>query len=325
MLALILRRMVLQRRTVQDAAERSRLLTALIAFSEDKNAKALETVLTSVPPRIATDAGFEFLGLLRGDEHARIVEIFAEAGLPAHIIARLGRGNEAARIHAAEMLAAFPSEKAAARLLAALNGDRSREVRITAAMSLSDLGLLPPLPEVLRRIRSAQRSRRLVELFRRVPAERFGELEELARSGQPPFVRAAAIEALSQAGNYEFAGLFQLLAKDASGDVSGAAIRALGRIGHPEADAIVMEAMGNKDWQVRVDAAEAAGRIGSAGLVESMVPLLDDEVWTVRYAAAKAMRLITPVGEEMLQHIASSQSSRSQRTASMVLAEGITS
>jgi hypothetical protein len=115
MLALILRRMVLQRRRGQDAAERSRLLTALIAFSEDKNAKALETVLTSVPPRIATDAGFEFLGLLRGDEHARIVEIFAEAGLPAHIIARLGRGNEAARIHAAEMLAAFPSEKAAAR------------------------------------------------------------------------------------------------------------------------------------------------------------------------------------------------------------------
>ena len=54
MLALILRRMVLQRRRGQDAAERSRLLTALIAFSEDKNAKALEDVLTSVPPRIAT-------------------------------------------------------------------------------------------------------------------------------------------------------------------------------------------------------------------------------------------------------------------------------
>jgi HEAT repeat protein len=324
MLALIFRRMLLQRRTRRYGEARRLLHTALISFSEDNNAKALEDVLRAVPARIATDAGFEFLGLLRGEEHARIIDMFAASGLPMHIIGQLCNGNEAARLHAAEMLAAFPSEDATARLLAALDGDRSPEVRIAAAMSLSDLGFLPPLQEMLRRIGpGAQRSRRLVELFRRFPADRLGELEELARSSQAPAVRAAAVDALSAAGDYRLAEFFRTLAKDASVDVSAAAIRALGRLGHPDAEAVITEAIGNGNWEVRAAAADAAGRIGAAQLVEPMAPLLDDEVWTVRYAAAKAMRLIVPAGEEMLRHIASNQASRSQRTASLVLDEGI--
>ncbi|WP_274627696.1 HEAT repeat domain-containing protein [Arvimicrobium flavum] len=327
MTLLILRRVVLQRRAKEDARMRQRLLQALIAFSEDKDAETLNSVIRSVPPRIAIDGGFEFLGLLRGEEYARIIEIFAESGLPIHIATQLMKGNEAARIHAAEMLAAFSPDTGTAHLFTALDNDRSREVRIAAAISLCDLGAMPPLPGVLRKIGvRGQRSRRLVELFRRVPAERMGELKDLAaKQDGSPFVRAAAIEALSPAQDHELADFFRRSAKDPSSDVSGAAIRALGRLADRDSGDIVTEAMASKDWEVRADAAEAAGRIGTTELIDPLARLLDDDAWTVRYAAAKAMRLIAPQGDEMLREIASSQTSRSQRTASLVLNEGFAS
>lgn len=327
MALLILRRVVIQRRAKKNAEMRQRLFRALISFSEGKDAEALKSAIRSMPPRIAVDGGFEFLGLLRGEEYSQIIAIFAEAGLPTDIAAQLRKGDEAARIHAAEILAAFPPETGTADLFAALGNDRSREVRIAAAISLCDLGALPPLPDVLRKIGvRGQRSRRLVELFRRVPADRVGELKELAaKSGESPFARAAAIEALSQTQDFELADFFRRSAKDPSSEVSAAAIRALGRLGDPNAGTIVAEAMASKDWEVRADAAEAAGRIGTTELIAPLVRLLDDEAWTVRYAAANALRLIAPQGDETLRGIASSQTSRSQRTASLVLNEGFAS
>jgi HEAT repeat protein len=73
---------------------------------------------------------------------------------------------------------------------------------------------------------------------------------------------------------------------------------------------------------VRAEAAEAAGRIGLPSFVGPLADLLSDEAWPVRYAAAKALRLIVPEGDEALRAVASSEPSRRQRTASLVLSEG---
>ncbi len=324
MLLLILRRVLHQRRTIDDADGRKRLLEALIRFSGDSDAGALQRAIGSVRPHVAVDSGFEFLALLRGDEHARIVGILVESGLASHIMAQLKRGNEAARIHAAEMLAVLPPEPGIAELSAALDGDRSREVRIAAAISLCDLGSYQPLQLVLGKIGvRGQRSRRLIELFSRFSSERVGELTAFAvREDEPSFVRAAAIEALARTGDLNLADFFRHAAGDPSSDVSAAAIRALGTTGHPDVGAIVAEAMASKHWEVRADAADAAGRLGGVEMIDALVGLLDDEEWTVRYSAGRAIRQLNTTGLDTLRRLASSDSSRTQRMASLVLGEG---
>ncbi|WP_292318876.1 HEAT repeat domain-containing protein, partial [Mesorhizobium sp.] len=115
---------------------------------------------------------------------------------------------------------------------------------------------------------------------------------------------------------------FAGLAGDASPEVVAAALRALGLTGHADAPAILTSAMANDDWDVRAAAAESAGRLGLPELAPPLSRLLDDEVWNVRYAAAKALRSFGQPGERLLRQIADSEVSRSQRTASLILAEG---
>jgi len=324
MLFLIARRMLQERRGRAAADQRRQLLTALIAFTEDRDREALKVRLLGVPAGIAIDAGFEFISLLRGEERDDVLVAFNECGLPARVGRQLQKGNVADRIHAAEMLAALGSEDASASLLSALAQDRSREVRIAAAIALCDLGSLPLLGTALDFIGVAgQRSRRLIELFRRFPRSRFNELAvHASRADASPFVRAAAIDALARAGGFGFADFFAGLAGDAAPEVVAAALRALGFTGHAQAPAILKRTMENDDWEVRAAAAESAGRLGFPELAAPLSRLMDDEVWTVRYAAANALRSFGQSGERLLREIAASEVSRSQRTASLILAEG---
>ena len=324
MLFLIARRVLQERRGRAQADERRQLLTALIAFTENRDREALKMVVLAVPSGVAINAGFEFISLLRGEEYDDVLAAFNECGLPARVGKQLEKGNSAERIHAAEMLAALRSENAVASLLSALDRDRSREVRIAAAIALCDLGSLPPLGIALDKIGVAgQRSRRLIELFRRFPPARFEELRDhAARTEAVPFIRAAAIDALARAAGFHFADFFARTAGDQSPEVAAAALRALGLTGHAEAPFILASAMANGDWDVRAAAADAAGRLGLAGLAAPLSVLMDDEAWTVRYAAANALRSFGQPGERLLRDIAASEVSRSQRTASLILAEG---
>lgn len=326
MCILILRRLIIHRHVEKERQERETMLNALIAFSVDGDEQQLNRIVSSVSPRVALEAGFEFLGLLRGDEHARIVAVLAGAGAIGEAVRLLRKGNEAERIHAAEMLAALGGQEAETILSQALGRDRSTEVRIAIAISLCRFGKLPPLAEALKQIgASGLRSGRLVELFRKLPAERAPELMEVAgQSSEGAFVRAAAIEALGQSDGFQLLDFLLPFGDDPVPEVSAAAIRAVGRVGHPTAGPVVERAMARHGEQsfVRAEAAEAAGRIGLPEFVEPLAGLLDDEAWPVRYAAAKALRLIVPEGEETLRKVATSEASRRQRTASLVLSEG---
>ncbi|GLQ82809.1 hypothetical protein GCM10007881_63320 [Mesorhizobium huakuii] len=324
MLVLIARRVLQERRGRAQIDQRRQLHTALIAFTENRDREALKLVVLAVPAGVAINAGFEFISLLRGEEYDDVLAAFDECGLPALVGKQLEKGNSAERMHAAEMLAALRSENAVASLLSALDRDRSREVRIAAAIALCDLGSLPPLGIALGKVGVAgQRSRRLIELFRRFPPARFEELRDhAARTDAVPFIRAAAIDALARAAGFHFADFFARAAGDQSPEVAAAALRALGLTGHAEAPAILASAMANGDWDVRAAAADAAGRLGLAGLATPLSALMDDEAWTVRYAAANALRSFGQPGERLLRDIAASEVSRSQRTASLILAEG---
>ncbi|TIU73388.1 MAG: HEAT repeat domain-containing protein [Mesorhizobium sp.] len=324
MLFLIARRLLQERRARATADQRRQVLTALIAFTESRDRDALKATVLDVPAGVAIDAGFEFISLLRGEERDDVLVAFNECGLPARVNRQLRKGNVADRIHAAEMLAAMGSDDATENLLSALTQDRSREVRIAAAIALCDLGSLPLLGTALDFIGVAgQRSRRLIELFRRFPRSRFNELAvHASRIDASPFIRAAAIDALARAGGFGFADFFAGLTGDAAPEVAAAALRALGLTDHAEAPAILKRAMANDDWDVRAAAAESAGRLGLPELAAPLSRLMDDEVWTVRYAAANALRSFGQPGERLLREIASAQVSRSQRTASLILAEG---
>ncbi|WP_448956346.1 HEAT repeat domain-containing protein [Labrys neptuniae] len=324
MCILIVRRLVKQRRKAAVARARQSMLRALIAFSHDRDGAVLKRVVASVPPRVALDAGFEFLGLLRGEEHDAVITAFTECGLPGEAARQLRKGDGASRLHAAEMLAKFKSDKAVAALETALERDRSREVRFAAAIALCDLDALPALETTLGRIGlSGQRSRRLVDLFHRLPADRIDELKSyIARADTTAFVKSAAIEALTRTGDHRLNDLFREAAKDPAPDVAAAAVRALGQLGHPDAVAVLIDAMASGDWSVRAEAAEAAGRLGLPDFVAPLIALLDDEIWMVSYTAAKAMRGILPAGENSLREIAGGETSHRQRTASLTLAEG---
>lgn len=324
MVVLVLLRILNEWRARRALAQRRRVLSALIQFTDDDDQSALKAAIGSMPKAVVTDAGFEFLELLRGEEREAIEATFSEISLPDYIRRRLRRGNEAERIYATEMLAAFPGPETIRALEAALAKDRAREVRIAAAIALSSLGDLPPLDVILSRIGPrGQRSRRLIDLFQSLPHERAGELAVYAAQEHcPAFIRAAAVDALSMSGDYRFLPLFEQLSGSVAPELAAAAIRALGRCGHPATSVTLMAAMDSPDWQIRAEAVEAAGRIGLDTAVERLCGLLADGEWAVRYAAGKALKALGPAGIEALHRIAEDEGSRSQRTASMVLTEG---
>jgi HEAT repeat protein len=324
MLVLVVLRVFHEKRRARDEILRRKLMTSLIRFSEDGDRQALMAVLGGIPAAVVADSGFEFLSMLRGNERRAIEDVLGSTGLPEFVRRRLRKGNEAERIQSAEILPGFPGATSVDVLLEAL-GDRSREVRIAAAISLNALGALPPLQTVLERIGSTgQRSRRLIDLFESLPAERGGELLANALNlDSPSFVRAAAIEALSLGGDYRFLREVENLACDPSPEVAAAAVRVLGRSGHPAAAGTVLTSLGNVDWEVRREAANAAGRIGIVEAVEPLELLLEDDEWAVRYAAGRSLMEIGGVGMETLRRTAMAESSRGQRTASLILSEGL--
>jgi HEAT repeat protein len=324
MLVLVVLRIFHEKRRAREEVLRRKLMTSLIHFSEDGERQPLMAVLEGIPASVVADSGFEFLSMLRGNERRAIEEVFGRTSLPEFARRRLRKGNEAERIQCAEILPAFPGAASVNVLLEAL-GDRSREVRIAAAISLNALGALPPLQTVLERIGSrGQRSRRLIDLFESLPAERSGELLANALNlDSPSFVRAAAIEALSLGGDYRFLREVENLARDPSPEVAAAAVRALGRSGHPTAAVTVLASLGSEDWEVRREAANAAGRIGIAEAVEPLMSLLEDGEWAVRHAAGKSLKEIGGAGMEALKRTATTGSSRGQRTASLILSEGL--
>ena len=247
--------------------------------------------------------------------------------MPAQIRKVLATGDEAERLQAVEMLALLPREHGIEALERTLGRDRSSEVRVAAAISLAELGALPRLDTVLSRIGpEGRRSRRLVGLFGRLPKERIPELEAYAADdAHHPFVRAAIVEALGQAGDPRLNDFLLERAAESDAEIAAAAVRGIGRTGGPGSRTLVRRALDHPAWQVRTCAAEAAAQLGDASLAEALTDRLDDLVWAVRYAAGKALRELGPSGMAALRAEADEGTARQRRTAALILAEGVVS
>lgn len=322
MLLLIVRRVIVTRLENSRNIAKAKLNAALIRFTADEDKTQVLVSLSSIPKRVIADGGFELLALLRGDEKRAIEEIFAEIGIPQVIRKPLRRGNRAQRIFAAERLIAFPSAETNAALLAALR-DRSRQVRISAAIALGEMKALPPLADVMNMIGyRGQRSARIVDLFQTIGAERANELRSVAIDTRAySLMRAAAITALGQTGDYSHLPFIREMAGEESADIAAAAVNALGRLAHPSSAPTVIEALKHTDWRVRSEAAQAVRLVGAREAMPRLLDLLDDAEWAVRYWAAHALHAFGQDGIDALRAVASSGPSRRQRTASMVMAE----
>ena len=322
MVALVLRRAVIERQHGDDKALRQKLQLALIRFTQDGDRTALDAGIAHLPRHVMVEAGFELLSLLRGEERRAIERVFAEIGLPDHVRRQLARAHEADRIFACEVLEAFAEPPTIVALVAALN-DRSGDVRVAAGISLTRMGALPPLDAVLAKIGPrGQRSRRLIELFQNFPADRASELSDYALDeAGAPLVRAAAIDALSATGEYSLLPVFDRCARDPVPEIAAAAVRALGRIAHPASALTISTALSSPEWQIRAEAAEAVGRIGAGATIEQLTGLIEDGEWSVRFEAGKSLRGLGAAGLAALTTIAAGVPSRGQRTASLVLAE----
>ena len=324
-LVLVVIRFFRDRGEDRDVLARKALFAALIRFTEDDDEAALHAVLIETPPRVMAHSGFEFTGLLRGEDELRVERAFARAGLADYVRERLRKGGEAERIYCTEMLTAFPGEETVKSLFKALEDDPAREVQIAAALALVRLDSAPAIGNILGRIGSqGHRSRRLVDLFRTLGETNSAELRAFVAHGKgPDFLRAAAVEAMSAIADYRLIELFERLARDASAEVSAASIRVLARHGRPESASAVLEGLQRQDWEIRSEAADAAGRLGLAEALPDLERLLSDEEWTVRYAAGKALQNLGAEGRALLEEAAAGFSSRRQRTASMILAEDL--
>ncbi|MDF1600820.1 HEAT repeat domain-containing protein [Mesorhizobium sp. YIM 152430] len=325
MVILVLRRVVAARREERDAESRRRIMTAMICLAHDKDVDAFLAVAAQASTSVTADASSEFLGLVRGEEREAVLQALLRAGQPDFLERELKRGDEVRRLHAVELIAAYAPDVAIGPLRGRLEGDRSREVRIAAAIELAKIGTVPPLGELLDRIGyRGQRSRRLAELFGLLPEQSAAELRDLTRQRDAPgFLRASALEALWRRDGLVEPSIFVEAAEDSVPEVAAASLRALGRIGQRTSLPLLLSKLYHPDWEVRMEAVEAVGRLGDPDAAKAVTDLLDDEQWTVRYKAAQSLLRLGPVGEATLRTVALEGTARKQRTASLVLSEGM--
>ncbi|WDQ98078.1 HEAT repeat domain-containing protein [Devosia sp. J2-20] len=322
MIALMVRRWFIDAAKANDAVMQKQLRQSLMEFTAAHDEDALSEALSQFPAPLVIEVCFQFVEVLRGDDREQIVRVLAAAGYPDEIRRQLLNGQEAQKLSAIERLTSFPYQDTRKALLAALN-DRKREVRIAASIALARLDALPPLAEAIARIGvRGQRSRRLIELFRSVPTDRSDEMIALATNRDlPDFVRAAAVDALGHTGQFGYIAEIEALLADPHTEVQAAVIRALGLIGHPRSADTLLAALDNPSWEVRLEAASAAGRLGLSAANGGLARLLNDDEWIVRYTAAKSLSALGDEGQQTLVALSQGPSSRTQRSAAVLLAE----
>jgi hypothetical protein len=263
---------------------------------------------------------FRAAEMVQGDEQSRLVALAQTLGLQARLAHALGHGRTAHRRRAAETLAMFESDEAVAALRAALE-DKHAAVRLAAARALSGQGQPVSLAPLAQDSGWFGDSILVHDLFGKLAAHQSGDLAGLAADeGMAPRLRAAAAQALAEAGRYEC--LPQLLEMTGSGHESlrVAGATALGVLGHPRGAAALRPLLRDPDWPVRAAAAQAAGRIGSPDLARDIEATLNDENWWVRARAAGALGALGAAGRAALSRIAQGQPSPARDAAALSLA-----
>lgn len=319
MVALIIARLVQERRTETINARRADLLPKILGGDP------LTFQSAKKGDKQTTDLLVELISMVRGDEQRRYLSIAEQSGALAHLIERARSGNTRTKITAIEALTYFDQAAATDALDTALD-DRDRNVRLTAALALSQSGRSPPAPFLIEKLSlgSKENSLLLTSILQRISQDRPEEIESLLEDPEiAGSVKSAAVEALASAGRFQVAPVVNAMAltSEPTSDQLANYLRALGTLRHPAGIPAVLFHLSSKDWWVRAAAAEASGKIGATGAMRRLEALLDDEDWWVRFRAGEALVNLGSEGMESLRAATRSGRERVREVARLTLAE----
>jgi len=274
-------------------------------------------------PRVAEDVLGELVELIRGVSRERMIAIAQAAELDVWLRSRLRSNWRAERRTAVEVMRLFSDPATIAALHSALD-DRAEDIRLTAALSLADLGQMPKLRDLLLRLRieTTERSLLLRRIFFHALRDNIDDVQAVANGslGVPSF-RPYAVEALGLGGQLQLIPFLLSLVGDPDPNVRVAVMRALGSLAYPGAAPYLEAALEDASWEVRAEAVEAVRRTELVSLVPKLVQRLDDDVWWVRYRAGEALSSLGDAGLLALRRTSGLVGQRAARIASRVLAE----
>lgn len=321
MACLVVARFVTARQQSASQVQRNRLLPLLLGHASD--AEILE--LRRQGPDMLGSLTSELIALVRGEDKAELVATATRLEVPDAFRRRLKGGSTRARMTAVEVLGHFPDDHCTAALEEALN-DRDAGVRLAAALALASSGRAPHASLLVDRLRlgTDEHSMLIVTLLAEIARERPDEVRALIEGhGVPSPVRAAAIEALANSGDYTLVGVISELALAADDQCPELPryLRALATFQHPGALPAISRCLASSVWWVRAAAAEAAGRICLGETSEALHRLLDDENWWVRFRAGEGLVRLGQPGQRLLAEVSRSGSDRARNAARLTLAE----
>lgn len=266
----------------------------------------------------------ELIQLVRGSDREAFVARAEQLGVPRLLRKRLGKGSPRVRVAAAEALAQFPGDESLDELTDALS-DPTPDVRLSAALSLAQLGHAPPVRELIAKlgIGTREKSRLVVALFREIGRSRRNEIEELlVLPDVPAGAKAAAIESLAASGDYRMVPTVNQIVLDAPQDSPELPryLRALADFAHPAAEPAIRKSFASPNWEARAAAARAAGRIGLRDLGSELKDLLSDPEWWVRFRAAEALAALGEPGVALLRQ-ATTEEEPARTAAARTIAE----
>jgi HEAT repeat protein len=295
LVALAVRRIVLARRDRQQLEAERRVRPLAIALIEDDEAG--RPALPVGDQQALADVLARYSRKLSGEAGTRIGSYFRTSEAMRAALGELRSRHAWRRAKAAYQLGDMCCPEVAADLRATL-GDKSQDVRASAARSLGRLGIVDaarPIIEqlVAGRLPHGVAGQALVELG---PAA-VPELRRITDDSDAS-VRATALTVIGFVGDANDSDIALHALRDGSAEVREAAAEALGRIGAYDAEVELSGRLDDRVRGVRAAAAVALGRLDAGSAVPKLLEVARTDIFRPARAAARAVARIDPTALE---------------------------
>lgn len=284
-----------QRAKIRSEIARNHLFDQIVAGLDNERWEPVLVAYLRKNMILAVDLFSELTELIRGHNRTRIEELCRDAGMDKWLQSRLRSSRSDARRIAAESLRLFADAESISALETALD-DRATEVRLTAAISLAELNVLPSVATVLEKIVEPQQHQTLQfqRLFESLSRTRPLEMLEIAQGTLGcSFARPIAIRALAGVGRSDLGPQFAALIVDADPEVRAAALDGVAALGYLAAQPQIRAALSDDVSFVRVRAIECVRRLDLQELAPIIANLSQDANWWTRFRAEETLRAIS--------------------------------
>jgi HEAT repeat protein len=291
MSALIVARLLRERRRAKRAARRSAILPEIVNHIGGLSAGPLNLMGMERDAVLMASVVRDLAGLVRGDERTRMMTALCALNVDRALLTLLRHGSTNQRVLAAEALVFFPDATTKAELLNAGRHGAPR-LRQAALRSAIEIGAAPPLSELLDSVISRPERASLLfsDLLQRATRSQIEEaIAALARMDLPRSVRLMLMAALGATRDPRALAPLMEAAQAQDGEIRAGAFAALSALGHPDARACVGAGLADPDWRVRLKAIECVRKLRLTAFVPALQTCAADEIWWVRYRAGEAL------------------------------------